>query len=234
MSQLINFYSQVKEVKRLNPGFKTHMIEVPFRMLVCTASGGGKSNFVLNLLYEMTDTFHKIIVITKSAEPLYDLLQERLNAGRVLKDPSQHSQSGLKDKVSIYYNENGVNIPEFEKMENNENGLIIFDDMVLTPDFKIGEIFIRGRKLGYSSIYISQSFFGTPKIIRQNVNYVALGRGINKRDLRLILSEYSISLNLEELEHLYFTLTKKHMHFMLLDLIKHNIRSNIKLIVKEF
>lgn len=217
MSQLINFYSQVKEVKRLNPGFKTHKIEVPFRMLVCTASGGGKSNFVLNLLYEMTDTFHKIIVITKSAEPLYDLLQER-----------------LKDKVSIYYNENGVNIPEFEKMENNENGLIIFDDMVLTPDFKIGEIFIRGRKLGYSSIYISQSFFGTPKIIRQNVNYVALGRGINKRDLRLILSEYSISLNLEELEHLYFTLTKKHMHFMLLDLIKHNIRSNIKLIVKEF
>lgn len=77
MSQLINFYSQVKEVKRLNPGFKTHMIEVPFRMLVCTASGGGKSNFVLNLLYEMTDTFHKIIVITKSAEPLYDLLQDR-------------------------------------------------------------------------------------------------------------------------------------------------------------
>ncbi len=223
MSQLINFYSQVKEVKRLNPGFKTHMIEVPFRMLVCTASGGGKSNFVLNLLYEMTDTFHKIIVITKSAEPLYDLLQDRLNAGRV-----------LKDKVSLYYNENGVNIPEFEKMENNENGLIIFDDMVLTPDFKIGEIFIRGRKLGYSSIYISQSFYATPKIIRQNVNYVALGRGINKRDLRLILSEYSISLNLEELEHLYFTLTKKHMHFMLLDLIKHNIRSNIKLIVKEF
>lgn len=217
MSQLINFYSQVKEVKRLNPGFKTHKIEVPFRMLVCTASGGGKSNFVLNLLYEMTDTFHRIIVITKSAEPLYDLLQER-----------------LKDKVSIYYNENGVNIPEFEKMENNENGLIIFDDMVLTPDFKIGEIFIRGRKLGYSSIYISQSFFGTPKIIRQNVNYIALGRGINKRDLRLILSEYSISLNLEELENLYFTLTKKHMHFMLLDLIKHNIRSNIKLIVKEF
>lgn len=217
MSQLINFYSQVKEVKRLNPGFKTHKIEVPFRMLVCTASGGGKSNFVLNLLYEMTDTFHKIIVITKSAEPLYDLLQER-----------------LKDKVSIYYNENGVNIPEFEKMENNENGLIIFDDMVLTPDFKIGEIFIRGRKLGFSSIFISQSFFQTLKIIRQNVNYVALGRGINKRDLRLILSEYSISLNLEELEHLYFTLTKKHMHFMLLDLIKHNIRSNIKLIVKEF
>lgn len=213
MSKIINFYSQVKQNKRLNPHYEIHKIQLPFRMLVCTASGGGKSNFVLNLLYEMSDTFHKIFVITKAEEPLYDLLQKR-----------------LKDRVEIFYN---GEMPEFKKMENNENGLIIFDDMVLTKDNRIGEIFIRGRKLGYSSIYISQSFFGTPKIIRQNINYVALGRGINKRDLRLILSEYSIGLTLQELEALYFSLTKTHMHFMLLDLIDRNIRHNIKEIIRE-
>ena len=218
---LINFYSQVKETKRLNPGYNKHQIEVPFRMLICTASGGGKSNFTLNLLYEMSDTFHKIIVVTKSPEPLYDLLQDRLN------------KNG-NNSVEVYYNENEVNIPDFERMPDGENGLIIFDDMVLSPNFKIGESFVRGRKLGYSSIFISQSFFGTPKIIRQNVNYVVLGKGINKRDLRLILSEYSIGLSIDELEKLYFALTKKHMHFMMIDLLKHNIRSNIKLIVKAF
>ena len=95
-------------------------------------------------------------------------------------------------------------------------------------------MFVRGRKLEYSSIYISQSFFGTPKIIRQNVNYVALGKGINKRDLRMILSEYSISLSVGELEQIYFTTTKEHMNFMMLDLHKRNIRHNIKDIIYEF
>lgn len=214
MSKLINFYSQIKENKKINPYYDIHQIEVPFRLLCCCASGGGKSNFILNLLYEFHNTFHRIIIITKAEEPLYTMLQKK-----------------LKDRVEIYYD---GEIPEFEKLEDNQNGLIIFDDMVLTPDKRIGEIFIRGRKLGYSSIYISQSFYGTPKITRQNVNYVALGKGINKRDLRMILSEYSIGLSVSELEQIYFQITKEHMHFMMIDLHKRNLRHNIKDILVEF
>lgn len=212
MSRLINFYSQVKKETRPNPGYDSHGIEVPFRMLCCCASGSGKTNYILNLLYEMTDTFHKIIIITKAEEPLYSMLQDRL------------------ENVSIYYD---GNIPEFEALDKKQNGLIIFDDMVLTPDKRIGEIFIRGRKLHYSSIYISQSFFQTPKIIRQNVNYVALGRGVNKRDLRMIMSEYSIGLSVDELSKIYFDLTKTHMHFMLIDLMQRKIKHNIKETVRE-
>lgn len=215
MSKLINFYSQIKEIKKPNPQYEKHMISVPFRMLECCSSGGGKSNFCLNLLYEMNNTFHKIIIITKAPEPLYTMLQKK-----------------LKDRVDIYYD--GQFPEEFDKLEPDQNGLIIFDDMVLTPDKRIGEMFIRGRKLEYSSIYISQSFYSTPKIVRQQVNYVALGKGINKRDLRMILSEYSISLSVKELEQIYFDLTKEHMNFMLLDLLKGNIRHNITDIVLEF
>ncbi len=214
MSKLINFYSQIKEVKKTNPQYETHKIEVPFRMLVCCSSGSGKSNYVMNLLYEFHNTFHRLIIITKAPEPLYTMLEKK-----------------LKDRVEIYYE---GNMPEFEKLEPDQNGLIIFDDMVLTPDKRIGEMFVRGRKLEYSSIYISQSFFETPKIIRQNVNYVALGKGINRRNLRMILSEYSISLSVDELEQIYFTTTKEHMHFMMLDLHKRNIRHNIKDIIYEF
>lgn len=214
MSKLINFYSQIKEVKKPNPQYEVHKIELPFRMIVCCSSGSGKSNYVINLLYEFHNTFHRLIIITKAPEPLYTMLEKK-----------------LKDRVEIYYE---GNMPEFEKLDPDQNGLIIFDDMVLTPDKRIGEMFVRGRKLEYSSIYISQSFFGTPKIIRQNVNYVALGKGINKRDLRMILSEYSISLSVDELEQIYFITTKEHMNFMMLDLHKRNIRHNIKDIIYEF
>lgn len=211
MSKLINFYSQIADKKIINPNYDSHKIQIPFRMLCCCASGSGKTNYILNLLYEFNKTFHKIIVITKEEEALYTLLSDKLG-----------------DQVEIYYN---GEIPEFSKLESPQNGLVIFDDMVLTPDKKIGELFIRGRKLNWSSIYISQSFFQTPKIIRQNVNYVALGKGITKRDLRLILSEYSMSLSIDKLSEIYFDITKQHMHFMLIDLHMRNIRHNIKEII---
>ena len=207
----INFYESLKPIKIHNPNYETHKISLPFRMLICTASGGGKSNFLLNMIFQMSNTFHKIIIITKEEERLYSHLLDR-----------------LKDGVEIHY---GGNVPaEFEKMAKGENGLVVFDDMVLTKDNRIGEMFIRGRKLGYSSVYITQFFFGSPKLIRLNVNYIALGRGMIKRDLRLVLSEFSINLSIDQLEDLYNTITKVPMQFMLIDSQKRNIRNNFEII----
>jgi hypothetical protein len=210
---LINFYEHLKQPKIHNPYKDTHMIDLPFRGLINCASGGGKSNLTLNLLYQMHDTFHRIIIVSKASEPLYDHLMAKLKG------------------VSIHYE--GA-IPEIEKMEKGQNGLIIFDDMVLTKDNRIGEMFIRGRKLGYSCIYISQSFFGTPKLIRQNVNYVWLGRGMSKRDLRLVLSEFAMGLSVDELERVYNDITREPMNFMMIDSNGRNIRANITQVVTDF
>ena len=210
---LINFYEHMKTDKKHNPNYESHKIELPFRGLINCASGGGKSNLFCNLLYEFNQTMHKIIIVSKAEEPLYDMLQDKLK------------------NVSIHYE---GNVPEIEKMKKGQNGLIVFDDMVLTHNHKIGEMFIRGRKLGYSCIYISKSFFGTPKIIRQNVNYIWLGKGMSKRDLRLILSEFAMGISVDDLERIYNDLTKEQMNFMMLDLNKRNIRHNIKSIILEF
>ena len=213
-SKLINFYTQIKQKKVHNPNEHIHQIELPFRGLICTASGGGKSNLMLNILYEFHNTFHKILIITKAEEPLYTMLQGKIKT------------------VEIYYE--GQMPAEIEKMETAQNGLIIFDDMVLTNNNKIGEMFIRGRKLGYSSVYITQSFFGTPKIIRQNVNYIFLGRGMTKRDLRLVLSEFAMGMSVNDLEHYYSSTTNEKMNFLMIDLNKRNLRKNIKDIILEF
>lgn len=214
MSEIINFYKKIKHNECYNPQYDIHMIKLPFRMLCCTASGGGKTNYIFNLLHEMYNTFHKIIIITKAEEPLYNYLIKK-----------------LKNGVEIHYMEGKSQIPEIPEMGKNENGLIIFDDMVTTKNKQIDEMFIRGRKLNYSCIYISQSYFQTPKLIRQNVNYIALGKGINKRDLRLILSEYSIDLNIDDFMNLYFHYTKEKMNFILIDTFENNIRHNIKDII---
>jgi hypothetical protein len=210
---LINFYTQIKQKKKHNPNYETHKIDLNFRMLINCASGGGKSNLLTNILYLFNNTFSKIIIVSKEPEPLYEYV--------ITKIPS----------IQIYYE--GI-IPDIEKLEDNKNGLIVFDDMILTPDNRIGEMFIRGRKLGYSCIFISQSFFSTPKIIRQNCNYFLFGPGMSRRDLRLILSEFSLGITVEELQKLYLDLTKKSMNFMMIDVNKRNIRSNIEDIVLEY
>lgn len=212
---MFNFYENIKQPKLLNPNFKTHKIELPFRGLVCCGSGGGKSNLTLNLLYLMNKTFHKIIICTKAEEPLYNYLQDKLKTSQ----------------LEIYYN---GEIPQFEKMPKGQNGLVIFDDLVLDSNKSIGEMFIRGRKLGYSMIYISQSYYLTDKLIRSNVNYIWLGRGLQKRDLNMILSEFALGLDKEELEKLYNDCTREPMNFMMIDFNKRNIRHNITDIIKNF
>lgn len=212
---MINFYENIKQPKVLNPNFKKHKIELPFRALTCCSSGGGKSNLTLNLLYLMNKTFHKIIICTKAEEPLYSYLQDKLKSSQ----------------VEIHY---GGKIPEFEKMDKGQNGLVIFDDLVLDKNKAIGEMFIRGRKLGYSMIYISQSFYQTDKLIRQNVNYIWLGRGMQKRDLNMILSEFALGMDKNELEQIYNELTRQPMNFMMIDFNNKNIRHNIIDLIKQF
>ena len=67
MTNLINFYTQFNNKKAHNPYRDTHMIDLPFRGLINCASGGGKSNLTLNILYQMHNTFHKIIIVSKSS-----------------------------------------------------------------------------------------------------------------------------------------------------------------------
>lgn len=215
---IINFYKTIKSEKKLNPNYNKHHLNIEFRGIICTSSGGGKTNLITNILYDMSDTFHKIIIITKEEEKLYTMIEERLK--------------GQKDQIKIFY---GGTIPELENLsKKHENGLVIIDDMILDQSKAIGEIFIRARKLNWSSVFISQSYFGIQKLIRQNCNYVWLGRGIIKRDLKLILSEYSINIPIEKLINLYNTITERKMNFLLIDLDDRTIRKNISDIIQEF
>ena len=75
---LINFYTKLKDTKLPNPCYQAHMIDLPFRMLICTASGGGKTNFLINLISMMDKTFASITVVTKEHEALYDMLAEKI------------------------------------------------------------------------------------------------------------------------------------------------------------
>ena len=204
---MINFYEYTKQDKKLkNPNYKHHGIDLPFRMCIASGSGTGKTNALCNLLTLMDKTFHKIIICVKSFnEPLYE-----------------HMASILKDKVEIY--EDGEVPP---MTDDDLSKLIVFDDLLYDKQNPIKQYYIRGRKKGYSSIYISQSFHGIPMDIRKNCQYFILGRSLLDKDLKIILTSFTSNLTREDFVRIYRHFTDKPLDVMLIDIDKKRIVHNL-------
>ena len=107
--------------------------------------------------------------------------------------------------------ENLEKLPPIHDLKLCNQTLIIFDDMV--TDLKkhpiLSEYFIRGRKKSASIIFLRQSYYDTPKIIRQNINYCVILKLGGTRDINSILRECSIGISKEQLLYMYNEATKK-------------------------
>jgi hypothetical protein len=84
----------------------------------------------------------------------------------------------------------------------------------------ISEYYIRARKKGVSLVYISQSFYHIPKMIRNNVNYIILKQVASQKNLTMILKDFSLGITREQAMELYKDATKDFTSFLLLDLDK--------------
>ena len=158
-----------------NPNFDKHGINLHFRMVVSAPSGSGKTSFVYNLLHIMDNTFDRIMVITcNKNEPLYEHLEE-------------------KSKGRIVITEGLSTIPDMDEFKKDHQYLIVFDDLVNKKDqSKIINYFIRCRKKNCSAIYITQSWFDTPTIVRKNINYAVFLKGGGVREMKTILRDFSM------------------------------------------
>ena len=189
-TDIINFYElpdvQAFQKTYHNPNFDTHRITVPFRMSIIGASGSGKSNCVLNIINQFTDTFNHIKLFVKNKEePLYLYLEKKIPE---------------RDQLEIF-----EGLAELNKMNLDKDfklqTLCIFDDIMLEPDqHQIEQLYIRGRKIsgGISCIYLSQSFYTIPRKIRLQCNYIILRKIPSSRDVNGILREFSLGVNKDQ------------------------------------
>lgn len=212
---MLNFYEVLPKSLRgsqiNNPGFQKHGISLPFRMLIVGNSGSMKTNFVLNLLRLMNDTFDTIHVVTRNAdEPLYNYLKSKCP----------------DDQFTI--SEGVETIPDLDSVDKQHQHLVIFDDLVLSRNQgPIEEYFIRARKLNTSCIYLSQSYFRTPKTIRINCNYIVVKKLSSTRDLGLMLGDYSLGgVSKEDLIVMYRYATQAPEDGLLIDITKNQFRKN--------
>ena len=208
-NEMVNFYAHKKMKEFIteydNPHFDSHQIKVPFRLAVIASSGGGKTQYLLNLISRMNDTFGHIYVCYRTNESLYDFLQKQIGA----------------DKITFFTQLS--KFPQVNEMPKDKQILCVFDDVVNYSDKEQGiikEYYVRGRKWGkgISMCYLSQSFYRIPKIIRLQCNYLILLKLGSKRDLNLILGDYGLGVDKEELMTIYKDATKVPFDFLKLSL----------------
>ena len=87
--------------------------------------------------------------------------------------------------------------------------LIVFDDMItdMIQNKKlhsmVTELFIRGRKLNISLVFITQSYFKVPKDARLNTTHFCITKISDKRELQQIAINHSSDISTEDFVNIY-------------------------------
>ena len=186
----------------------------PFRLLICGQTGCGKTNLLLNLLLKYL-YYNKLYVYAKDlSESSYMYLQEFFDdVQRKLEE-----DYNITESVATF-SSNKADIVDVDNLDKQYQNLIIFDDFVTEKDQdSIIELFTRGRKKNTSVIYLTQSYYSTPKDIRLQCNYFMFFNIGSKREVIEIEKDHAIGLTNEEFVRLFHFATEDSYSFMMIDL----------------
>lgn len=201
--EITNYYEHpdIKEFmpNYSNPHYKLNQMKTPFYCVISGVGGGGKTNCLVNLMQRFDQTFSSMYVLNQEIEPLYEMLQKKIKG------------ITITTKVS--------ELPTFEELgkDKSKQKLFIFDDMLFSKNCEdyIRTMYKRGRKIGCSCIFISQSYFAIDDFLRKNLHYLIL-LGVNsKREIDTILSNYKFEdVDSKQLFNIFKKATEKPLDFL--------------------
>ena len=101
--------------------------------------------------------------------------------------------------------------------------LIVFDDMIADMinnkilNSIVTELFIRGRKLNISLVFITQSYFKVPKDVRLNTSHIFIAKISNKKELQQIAINHSSDVNTKDFTNIFRNYTADPYSFFVID-----------------
>jgi hypothetical protein len=253
-NKIINFDSVVKKYDTNDIPKKTkYSPKQPFRMLMTGRSGGGKTNGLFNiLLYHLS--FDKIIIYSKSLyQPKYKFLLDKLNSiyekqkekieemvekerkmvekrkkrGHKRLEILEDELNNIEPLVESYDDQDKLR--DVDEYPDDKNYIIVFDDIMNTKNQnKLVDYFSRGRHKKLSVVYLTQSYFRTPKTIRDNLNVYSFHGRPALSDMALIYRTLAIGMPKEEFYKIWNETIKHKFDFLYIDTFddKHPFKKN--------
>ena len=195
-----------------------HIPDHPYRVLIIGGSGSGKTDELLNLINNQPD-IDKIYLYAK--DPYESKYQYLINKHEKVgldhfKDPKAFMEYS-NDMEDVYKNIENYNPGKKRKI------LIAFDYMIadminnkkLNP--VVTELFIRGRKLNISIVFITQSYLKVPKDVRLNSTHFFIMKIPNKRELQEIALNHSSDIDFKDFIKIHKKCTAEPYSFLVND-----------------
>ena len=81
----------------------------------------------------------------------------------------------------------------------------------------VTELFIRGRKLNISIVFITQLYFKVPKDVRLNCTHFFIMKILNERELQQIALKHSSDIEIKDFMNIYKKCTAESYSFLVND-----------------
>ena len=136
---------------------------------------------------------------------------------------NKREQAGIKNlndpHAFIEYSSDMNDVLEDINNYNKKRDRRMIADIMRSKKFKaiVKELSIRCRKLNISIVFITQSYFRTPKDARLNSTHYILMKIGNKKELKSIAEENSGHLDFKDFLKIYNYCTKEPYSFMMVD-----------------
>ena len=215
---MISFDEYTNENKRKHNPNWPYIPDHPYRTLIISGSGSGKKNTLLNLINSQPDIDEIQLYAKDPYEDKYQLLiNKRESIGLKHFNHPKAFIEYSNDMHNAYNNINRYNPDKENKI------LIVFDVMiaVMNNNKKLNsiviELFIRGRKLNISLVFITQSYFKVPMDVRLNTTHFFIMKTPNKRELQQIAINHSSDINTKDFINIYKKCTDKPYSFLVND-----------------
>ena len=207
---MINFDDYVNENKTKHNKKWPYIPHYPYWILIVGGSGSGKTNALLNLKENQPD-IDKIYLYAKDPyEAKYQyLINIRESAGwKHFNDPNAFIEYS-NDMQDVYTNIDEYNVDKESKV------LILFDNMIVDMinnkklNSVVSELFIRGRKLNISLVFVMQSYFKFTKDVRLKTTHFFITKIPNKRELEQTTLNHSSDISTKDFINIYKKYTAK-------------------------
>lgn len=194
-----------------------------FRSVFGGGSGSGKTNLLISMLLQGQIKFDHLYLYTKSIEqPKYKLLIRFINS---LEKEYEKATGQPIDMLTI-----GTSIDDIvplDEIDKTKINLAIFDDLLTEKHQEIiEEYYIKGRHSNVSCIYLTQSYFDTPKVLKKNSNYFVLFGVSSKNELISLAKDHSLEHDMKTFKTMIRTATRGNDFFLIdrrttHDILKH-------------
>ena len=181
---MINFGGYANENKTEHNLKRPYILDHPYRILMIGGSRSGKTKALLKLINNQADIDRIHLYAKDPYEAKYQfLINKRESTGLKHFIDSKAVIEYSNDMQDVYKNIKEYNANKERKI------LIVFDDMIADLinqkqlNSVVTDLFIRGRKLNTSLVFITQSYFKAPKNIRVNSTHFSIMKIPNKREL---------------------------------------------------